>query len=165
VIGAGPIGLCAAAGARACGASVDVFARHDAQRLGAERLGARVPAGTGEPSAYELVIEAAGTTAALAQAVSLARPGSRVLLLGTYWGGLEMPALAVSMKEITLIPSSQYNRAGPARDIDAAAALLAANPEIARALITHRFPLEAAAEAFRVARDRAAGAIKVVLEP
>ena len=49
--------------------------------------------------------------------------------------------------------------------MDVAAALLAARPEIARSLITHRFPLDAAVEAFRVAGDRQAGAIKVVLEP
>jgi threonine dehydrogenase-like Zn-dependent dehydrogenase len=51
------------------------------------------------------------------------------------------------------------------RDIDAAAALLAATPELPRAVISHRFPLEAAAEAFAAAADRHAGAIKVVLEP
>jgi len=32
-------------------------------------------------------------------------------------------------------------------------------------LVTHRFPLEQAAEAFRIAGDRASGAIKVTLQP
>jgi threonine dehydrogenase-like Zn-dependent dehydrogenase len=43
--------------------------------------------------------------------------------------------------------------------------LLAGNPAIAQTVITHRFPLDEAAEAFRVAGDRASGAIKVVLHP
>jgi threonine dehydrogenase-like Zn-dependent dehydrogenase len=87
-------------------------------------------------------------------------------MLATYWDGdLVIPSLGVGMKEVSLVPSSMYGRVGPSRDIDVAATLLATRPEIVDAIITHRFPLDAAAEAFAVARDRSAGAIKVVLEP
>jgi len=46
-----------------------------------------------------------------------------------------------------------------------AAQMLADEPDIARTVITHRFPLEDASEGFRVAGDRASGAIRVVIEP
>jgi threonine dehydrogenase-like Zn-dependent dehydrogenase len=46
-----------------------------------------------------------------------------------------------------------------------AASMLADDPEIARTLITHRFPIEDAAEAFRVASDKTVGAIRIVIEP
>ncbi|HEX7095444.1 MAG TPA: zinc-binding dehydrogenase, partial [Acidimicrobiales bacterium] len=115
---------------------------------------------------YDVVIEAAGTADALATAVERCRPGGTVVLLGTYWtGGVEMPGQALCMKEVSLVPASMYGRVGPSRDMEVAASLLASQPEIASTLITHRFPLDAAAEAFVAARDRAAGAIKVVLEP
>ena len=51
------------------------------------------------------------------------------------------------------------------REFEAAAGLLAARPEVVDALVHHRFGLDDAPEAFRVAGDRAAGAIKVLLEP
>ena len=76
-----------------------------------------------------------------------------------------MPGFDLCMKEINIVPAAQYNRQGPSRDVDVAASILATNPQVAQSLITHRFPLDAAAEAFAVAADRQAGAIKVVLEP
>jgi threonine dehydrogenase-like Zn-dependent dehydrogenase len=160
VVGGGAIGLCAVAAARAAGAEVALVARHDAQRAAGERLGA-----SGEPAgSYDLVVEAAGSESAFARAAELARPGGRVSLMGTYWTPVPFPGFALCLKEVDVIPASLYARAGATRDVDAAAALLAATPELPRTVITHRFPLEAAPEAFATARDRRSGAIKVVLE-
>jgi threonine dehydrogenase-like Zn-dependent dehydrogenase len=161
VIGAGAIGLAAAALLTGRVAVVDVAARHDAQKEAAGRLGAGLdPAGE-----YDVVVECAGNTAALAQAAQLCRPGATILLLATYWGGVELPALEVSMKSLRIFASSLYDRQGLVRDVEVAAQLMARRPELADILITHRLPLDAAAEAFEVAADRKAGAIKVVLEP
>jgi threonine dehydrogenase-like Zn-dependent dehydrogenase len=161
VVGGGTMGQTAVVAVQAAGATVALDARHDRQREAGERLGAVAIDGD-----YDVVVEAAGTPSALARSVGLCRSGGRVVLLGTYWDGdTTMPALAMTAGEIDLIPCYMYSRAGPARDVDVAAAILARRPEVADVLITHRFPLDAAAEAFATARDRAAGAIKVVLEP
>jgi threonine dehydrogenase-like Zn-dependent dehydrogenase len=161
VIGGGSIGLCAVAVAREITPDVALCARHDAQRRAGEELGAKLET-SGE---YDLVIECAGTSGSMADAVRLCRPGATLLMLATYWEGLTLPAFEVSGKELRVIGSASYARNGAVRDIDIAAAMLARNPKIATSLITHRLPLDAAAEAFDVARNRAAGAIKVVLEP
>lgn len=165
VIGGGTIGQCAVVAAQNAGAAVvDLVARHQRQLDAGERLGAGLS--VGEPGTYDVVIEAAGTASALTQAADLCRGGGRISLLGTYWdGSTEMPAMALCMKEISVVPASMYGRRDGARDFDVAAAIVAARPELGVAIITHRFPLDGAAEAFATARDRAAGAIKVVLEP
>ena len=160
VVGGGSIGLCAVAAAFARGATTHLEARHDSQRAAGERLGAASIEGE-----FDVVVDAAGTPSALETAVALGRPGATLLLLATYWDGFSPPAFPLCLKEIRIIPSSLYDANGTERDVDTAARLLAQQPEIARTLITHRFPLEAAAEAFCVASDRKAGAIKVVLEP
>jgi threonine dehydrogenase-like Zn-dependent dehydrogenase len=160
VVGGGSLGQLAMVAAQACGAEVSMEARHDAQVEVARQLGAGTVS-----DGYDVVIEAAGTASALARAVELCRPGGTVVAVGSYWEAPVMPALDMGMREITLVPSSMYGRSGPTRDFDSAAALLAARPELPGLIITHRFPLDGAAEAFAAARDRAAGAIKVVVEP
>jgi threonine dehydrogenase-like Zn-dependent dehydrogenase len=160
VVGGGSIGLCAVAAATQAGAQVALVARHDAQREAGARLGAREAEGS-----FDLVVDAAGTTSALERAVELCRPGGKLLLVASYWSGLELPGFAVCMQEIDVVPASMYGRQGGRRDVEVAASILASRPEIAPALITHRFPLDAAPEAFAAAADRGSGAIKVVLEP
>jgi threonine dehydrogenase-like Zn-dependent dehydrogenase len=160
IVGGGSIGLCAVAGATSAGAEVGLVARHPAQLEAGERLGAHDAQGS-----YDLVVDAAGSRDALAHALRLCRPGGTLALVATYWEGLELPGFDLCMKEVSVVPASMYGRSGVARDVDVAAGTLASRPEIAQCLITHRFPLEAAPEAFAAARDREAGAIKVVLEP
>ena len=88
------------------------------------------------------------------------------MLLGSYFASIEVPLTAITVKEVSLVPAMTYGCTSTGREIDAAAAVLGARPQIADALITHRFGLDDAPEAFRIAKDREAdGAIKVVLEP
>jgi threonine dehydrogenase-like Zn-dependent dehydrogenase len=161
VIGAGPIGLCAVAGAVATGCEVGLAARHTSQvRAGAE-LGAK-PLGSGE---HDLAIDCAGSASSLAQAVDCLRPGGVLLLLSTSWGDLVLPGMTFCAKEVSLVTALMYSGSTAGRDFDVAASLLGQRPEIAAALITHRYPLADAPTAFQTARDCAGGAIKVVLEP
>ena len=160
VVGAGGIGLAAIAAARGPADEVGLVARHEPQRVAGERLGA-VPA-DGE---YDVVFECAGTESALGTAAELCRPGALIVFLSTHWTPVAIPGLPALMKELGFRWSYTYGTHEHGTDLGDAAALLASDPTIADTLITHRFPLDDAAEAFRVAGDRAAGAIKVTMEP
>jgi threonine dehydrogenase-like Zn-dependent dehydrogenase len=161
VVGGGSIGLCAVAVAKEVTPDVTLIARHDAQKLAGERLGAKGEAG----GDYDVVIECAGTSSSMADAVRLCRNRATLLMLATYWEGLTLPAFEVCGKELKIRSSASYARNGAVRDFDVAVAIMSRNPAIASSIISHRLPLDAAVEAFDVARNRAAGAIKVVLEP
>jgi len=162
VVGAGALGLLAVAGARRQGAAhVALEARHPHQHEAGERLGARI----GTDGSYDVVIEAAGTPTSLARSIELAAPGGTVVVLGVHMGTVQLDWHRLFLKEIRVVPSLGYCIHDGQRDMADAAAMLADDPDIARALVTHRFPLEDAVEAFRVAGDRASGAIRVVLEP
>lgn len=160
VVGGGSVGLMAVAAARAMGLVVDLEARHEHQRAAGERLGAGAPGGQ-----YDITIEAAGTDSALATCVRKTTPGGRIALVGIAHDDRRVPAIPFVMNELTLVGCNCYDNGGDGHEFAQAAAVLAAEPEIAATVITHRFPLSEAAEAFRVAEDRGSGAIKVVLEP
>lgn len=161
VIGAGSIGCCACAAITSQGGTADVSCRHDHQRLAVEQLGGTTTTTDG----YDIVVETAGTPTALAAAARIVRPGGTILLLSIHWEPTPGAGIGMWMKEVRLIHSMTYHRSGNERDVDIAARLLHQSPEIGPAIITHRFPLDAAREAFACARDRAAGSIKVVLQP
>ena len=123
---------------------------------GGERLGASVRVQDG----YDVVIDAVGNSESLAEAVKRLRPMGRIGISGTFWDAVSLD-MAACLKEAEIIPALGYVcGARPNRTFDAVAQTLARNPAIAEAVITHRFPLEAGAEAFAVAADRAAGALR-----
>ena len=160
VVGGGPVGLVAGAVARLRGCEVDIVVRHDAQRRAALQLGL----GVETSGKYDVAVDAGGTESAVALAVKLCRPGGTLLISGTYWGDVTMPGMALQLKELRILPAIYYGHHRGERELDAAVGVLAQLPSLGEALITHRFPLDRAVEAFRAAGDRAAGAIKVLLE-
>jgi len=161
VVGAGALGLLAVAGAGHLGAAeVALQARHPYQKEAGERLGARV----GPDGLYDVVVEAAGTQESLAKCGELVAPGGTIVVLGVHFGPVELDWMPLFHKEARVIPSLGYCAHDGGREMEDAAAMLAADPEIVRTVITHRFPIEDATEAFRVASERAGGAVRVVIE-
>jgi threonine dehydrogenase-like Zn-dependent dehydrogenase len=101
----------------------------------------------------------------LASAVHLAKPSAQVVIPGIYWGPVALPGLALCLKQVSLCPTTLYGRHAGGRDVDNAAALLATTPELVSTIVTHRFALDDAVDAFSAAASRSSGAIKVLLEP
>ncbi len=160
LIGAGAIGLAAVAAARVAHVEVDLLA-HRPERLAAgERLGASTSVATG----YDVVLDAAGTQSSLDAAIARVRPGGTVCLLGSFWDPVTV-GLGFQLKEAALVPAFLYGHHHGQAEFDQATAVLAESPDLPGVMITHRFALDDADQAFRVAADRDGGAIKVVLEP
>jgi 2-desacetyl-2-hydroxyethyl bacteriochlorophyllide A dehydrogenase len=160
VIGAGPIGLCTIVAARSLGADVDLFARHTRRLEAGERLGAS----TSLLDSYDIVFDAAGTQSSMEKALELLRPGGSIALLGTFWEPVSLGSL-FQFKEARLIPAFTYGHHHGVGEFEHSVEMLAANPELPETIITHHFSLDDVAEAYRVAGDRTADAIKVVVHP
>jgi L-iditol 2-dehydrogenase len=171
VVGCGPIGLLLVQLLRSAGAvpvlAVDPLAhrRDAASRYGAEATvdpaapdagtALRELAGGGVDTAFEI----AGTDEAVQLAMAAARPGGRVVLAGIPgddW--TRFRASVARRKGLTIAMVRRMNEVYP-RAIN-----LAVRGQVDLApLVTHRFPLTAAAEAFRMAVQRRG--LKVVIEP
>lgn len=174
VLGAGPIGLLAALFLRVGGVGWLAVADREAGRLEtAATLGvdATVDAAEGDVAAVvraetdgdgaDLVVEATGASGVVATAVEVAGLGASVVLVSQY---KERPVTLVAdrivTKDLTL-----YGMMGSPGVWERTIRLMTTGRVDPRPLISHRFPLAAAREAFEVARGRGAGVLKVLLTP
>jgi threonine dehydrogenase-like Zn-dependent dehydrogenase len=167
VVGAGSIGLGAVSVARFFECRVDVAARHESQRTAVAILGAATVADDAD-SLYDVVVDAAGTSSSIARSLQLLRPGGTMVVVSSQWEPVEFPMFFAS-GEPTIITANMHgpgtSASGGTTDMQESARLLAAMPEVPKAMITHRLPLDQAPAAFALAADRSSGSIKVVLEP
>jgi L-iditol 2-dehydrogenase len=174
VLGSGLSGLLQVQLARALGASPIVatdlhpFRREAARRLGADVVldaRAEVPSevrrATGGIGA-DAVIVCTGAREAIAQGLRSAGRGGTVLLFALLPPGEILPVPLGDLWQDGVTLTSSY--AGPPADMRAALDLIAAGRVDPTATVTHRLPLEQAAEGFRLTAE-AGASLKVILEP
>ena len=170
VLGAGTIGLLSAAVARLHTDHVVISARHEHQRRIAAALGLDVIAEAdvhawGKAHKPRVVLETVGGAATtLDTAISVARRGGTVVILGTF-PRREVDLFVAALKEITLVPSYAYAMSDGRSDWAGAATAIADLREVLPTVVTHQLPLTDVVEALRIAGDKSTGAVKVTLTP
>lgn len=177
VFAQGPIGLCATAGAKLCGATTiiaveSVPARQEmARRLGADHVVdfratdpvteiMRLTDGRG----VDVAIEALGTQATFEGALRVLRPGGTLSSLGVYSSDLTIPVgpFAAGLADLKIVTTLCPGGNERMRRL---MSVIAAGRVDLKPLVTHRFKLdqiEAAYELFGHQRD---GVLKVAITP
>ena len=176
VIGQGSIGIILAALARQTGATVltsDMYAERHAMaaKFGLDRpLDARgdvvaaCKAAT-EGRGADVALVAVGADALIATAMAAVRPGGRVMLFAsTQHGTAPFDPAAVCMDEKTLMGSYSASVAIQQEGIDLVFEGYRSGKLDFTQLISHRFGLEDAAEAVRLASNPVADSMKIVLK-
>ncbi|MBI2371672.1 MAG: alcohol dehydrogenase catalytic domain-containing protein [Deltaproteobacteria bacterium] len=177
VLGPGAFGLLAVQVARALGAGriVLVGTRQERLRLGRELgadevVNAAMAAdpvaevkGLFEGKGPQLVVEFAGTEAAAAEAIQMARRGGRVVLAGATAPGrtLQVDLSLIVRGHLDVHGSLANPKAVSARGLE----LISRGVVKVKPLITHHFPLEAFGRAWEAFRTREGGAYRVMLHP
>ncbi len=170
VLGLGSLGLLAVQVLKARGARVLAVARSTRRLSLARELGADAVALSGaedDTSAarafsgregVDLVVETAGTATAVEQAVSLCRPGGRVVLTGLPHEATALNFFWVVRRELRIIGSMIYQDEFPE-----AMRLLATGAVRVDRLLSQTFPLDRIDEAFEA--HRSPDSIKVAVIP
>jgi L-iditol 2-dehydrogenase len=169
LLGCGPIGLLILQVLKAAGAG-DILAvdpqdhrRDMALRLGATRAGSSVAdirAWTGNEGAT-LVIEATNSPAGFRDAVLAARIGGRVVLVGIPDGdSYSLPASEARRRALKIKFARRMGEVYPR-----AIALVASGAVDVATMVTHRFDLGDAADAFRLHADNTPGMVKSLIFP
>jgi len=173
IVGAGSIGLCMLAVAKAMGMRRIVVCATSKKRLGiAEQMGAYATIATSEcdleeemkkihPGGTDVVIDATGIESCIQQCLRLARKGGRVLLAG-YGRGKIMNIRADDVH----INNLQVIGAGNNWNMHKLAATLMADGIIdLKPLVTNVMPLDHYQEALEMAEKRPLGFVKAVFKP
>ena len=173
IMGAGSIGLCMLAVAKAMGMRRIVVCATSKKRLGiAEEMGAYATIATSEcdleaemkkihPGGTDVVIDATGIESCIAQCLRLARKGGRVLLAGYGRGKI----MNIRVNDVH-INNLQVIGAGNNWNMHKKAATLIADGIIdLKPLVTNVMPLENYQEALEMAEKRPTGFVKVVFKP
>jgi threonine dehydrogenase-like Zn-dependent dehydrogenase len=157
VLGDGRLGQLCVAVLRRAGVSPTVSGRHAKKLERLARIGCPiVDAVRPIPREFDIAVEATGTPDGLRRALSAVRPRGTVVLKSTYHGGAQFDLSGLVIDEITLLGS----RCGP---FAPALEHLRDDPSCVEGLVTARFPLSEARDAFARAMD--ASSLKVLLEP
>jgi 2-desacetyl-2-hydroxyethyl bacteriochlorophyllide A dehydrogenase len=172
IVGAGPVGLCAAMSARALGAAtVVVIDRVPVRLQEAAQLGAvGVNADTDDPATAvldltgsrgaDVVVDAVGHPSALATACRLARPGGAISVAGAYTEeAIELPFGELWVKGISITGGI----ANVVNYMDETLALINSGALRPSRIISHRMPLSKAEEAYSLFHAREA--TKIVMDP
>ncbi len=177
VLGAGTIGLLAAAAAKALGAGkVLITAKHEHQAEVARRLGADEVLNPGEdlpdrlrevcPEGADVVIETVGTVGGvIEQALEMTRKLGTVVMVGGITDPSEIHLGPIIHKELTVLGSPCYGQLGVKKDFEIAADLIASRNIDVSQLISGRYALDDIQPAFLAAADKQAGALKVLVKP
>ena len=176
VLGAGTIGLCAVAAARALGAGkVFVTARHAHQADMARRLGAdeavspeggalrEVVAGATDGRGADLTLETVGgrSVEVFKQAVQVTRPQGRIASMGNFNTPVTLDWREPLVKEIAILWSAVYGIIDGRHDYEVAIDLMGSGRVALKQLVTHKSPLHQIQDGFDASNDKSSGAIKV----
>jgi threonine dehydrogenase-like Zn-dependent dehydrogenase len=179
IVGAGTIGLMTLLAARALGAdTVHVVARHAHQAEAARTFGATTAVQAADAEAVtlirdltdgvgaDLVVEAVGRYAEpLELAWQLVRPQGTVAVLGIFPQPVLLNLMRPVLREVSMTFPICYGVIDGRHDFELAIEIIASGRVDTDGMVTHRFPLEQAAAAFRTAADKSSGSLKVHIRP
>ncbi|GAA6010893.1 hypothetical protein JCM10207_003978 [Rhodosporidiobolus poonsookiae] len=175
ICGAGPIGLVSLLAARAAGAAPIVITDIAQSRLdfakqlvpsvktvlverGVEtkQLAEKIKSAAGLPGGISVTLECTGVESSIQAAIYASKFGSTVFVIGVGKDFQTLPFMHMSANEIDLKLQYRY-----ANQYPKAIRLVEAGYIDLKPLVTHRFTLETAIEAFETAADVTRGAVKV----
>lgn len=169
ITGAGPIGLVCMLVAKASGASQVIIHDIDSDRLqvakemGADRVHVTHSEGdpkiTAEGTNADVCIDATGVESAIKTCIYGAKRGGVVVLVGMGKPEVSLPLLDASFREVDLRGVFRYCNTYPT-----ALELVSSGKVQVKRLVTHRYKMVDAEEAFEAARDRSTKSIKIVID-